>query len=402
MDPDITVIGGGIIGLATARSLLQKYPNLKLVVAEKEDSIARHQSGHNSGVIHTGIYYTPGSLKAKLCVKGADMMYQYAKAKDIPHNRIGKVIVAKEEGEHGRLEKIFSNGQANGVKELELIDSNTLRKIEPHCQGTAAIHVPGAGIINFASVAQALLEEIQDLGGQLVTNFEVRRIDHGSKRVRLTCQNGTTIRSHYVIACGGLHSDQLCKQSNAKADMQIIPFRGDYLQLKEHAKPLVRGLIYPVPDPRFPFLGVHFTPRINGGIWLGPNAVLAFAREGYKFTTIDWSELFETLAYPGFRKLARAHWKIGAAEMYRDLFRRAYVKALQAYIPELKVSDCIAGPSGVRAQAVYPDGTLVDDFVFNEDHHRILHVCNAPSPGATSSLAIAEYIRDYAAERFSL
>src|SRR5665213_3087997 len=341
---DIAVVGGGIVGLATTRELLLRHPKLRLANVEKEDIWSKHQTGHNSGVIHSGIYYKPGSLKAKLCTEGRKLAWEFCDAKGIEYRNVGKLIVATEESELERLDDLWVRGQQNGVEGLEMLDAAQINVREPHCR---------------------------------------------------------EIKAKTVITCGGLYSDKLGRMTGGSVDPKIVPFRGDYLILKPEMSHLVKGNIYPVPDPEFPFLGVHFTPRMDGSIWLGPNAVLAFAREGYSFFTINLVELWDALTYPGFFKMATKYWEMGAGEMYRDLVRSAYVKALQRYIPELKPEDCLPGPAGVRAQAMTADGGLVDDFVF-EGSEGVMHVRNAPSPGATSSLAIGKYIADDAETRFGL
>lgn len=400
MTYDIAIVGGGIVGLATARELLVRHPHLRLVVLEKEERLATHQTGHNSGVIHSGIYYKPGSLKAKLCVEGRRALWQYCDAKGIEYRGVGKLIVATEERELPLLDELYNRGLENGIENLEVVDAKGIREREPHARGIKAIFSPVTGIVDYGQVASSYGNDVKTMGGEIFTGRDVTGIDRGSSAVLLRTSNGQ-YEARYVITCGGLQSDRLAKMTGGKSDPKIVPFRGDYLVLKPEKRDLVKGNIYPVPDPNFPFLGVHFTPRMNGEVWLGPNAVLAFAREGYTFTTINPADLFETLTYPGFIKLANKYFSTGMGEMYRDLLRSAYVKALQRYIPELKMEDTLAGPSGVRAQAMMADGTQVDDFVFEGDDGT-MHVRNAPSPAATSSLAIGKYIADDADRRFSL
>ena len=397
---DIAIVGGGIVGLATGRELLQRHPHLKLVVLEKEAAVSQHQTGHNSGVIHSGIYYTPGSLKAKLCTEGRRALWRYCEAKGIEYKPVGKLIVATEEEELGRLQALWERGQANGIEGLEMLDAAQIQEREPHCRGIRAIFSPVTGIVDYGVVARAYADDIRAAGGEILTGHKVTDISRAAGVTRVTSTTGA-VEARAVITCGGLQSDRLAKMTGGQPDPKIVPFRGDYLILKPEKRYLVKGNIYPVPDPAFPFLGVHFTPRMNGDIWLGPNAVLAFSREGYNFTTIDLRDLFESLTYSGFIKLAGKYMSIGMGEMYRDLVRSAYVKALQRYIPELKVEDTLPGPSGVRAQAMNADGSMVDDFVF-EGSEGVVHVRNAPSPAATSSLAIGSYIADDAEKRFSL
>jgi len=397
---DIAVVGGGIVGLATSRELLLRYPHLRLVNVEKEKVYNRHQTGRNSGVIHAGIYYKPGSLKAKLCVEGRKLAWAYLDRKQIPYKMVGKLIVATEESELGRLDDLWVRGQQNGIENLEMLDAAAIREREPHCRGIKAIFSPVTGIVDWGRVAQSYADDARELGATLELGCEVVGIDRVAGVTWLRTTKGT-IEAKAVITCGGLYADKLGGMTGGARDPKIIPFRGDYLVLRPEKSQLVRGNIYPVPDPEFPFLGVHFTPRMDGSIWLGPNAVLAFAREGYSFFEINAPELWDALTYPGFFKLAAKYWKVGAEEMYRDLVRSAYVKALQRYIPELQPEDCLPGPAGVRAQAMAPDGSLVDDFVF-EGGEGVVHVRNAPSPAATSSLAIGKYVADEAARRFDL
>ena len=400
MKYDVAVVGGGIVGLATSRELLRRYPGLRLVNAEKEAGWHQHQSGHNSGVIHSGIYYKPGSLKARLCVEGRRLLWRYCDERGIPYKGVGKLIVATEESELSRLMDLYERGQQNGVEGLELLEATEIKEREPHCRGLRAIFSPVTGIVDYRVVADAYAEDVRAMGGELFLSHEITGVSR---------RNGTTIlhspagdvEARAAITCAGLYSDRLARLTGGARDPKIVPFRGDYLVLRPDKRYLVKGNIYPVPDPAFPFLGVHFTPRMDGDVWLGPNAVLAFAREGYRFTDVNPKELLDAVAYPGFVKLALKYWKTGAGEMYRDLSRAAYVKALRRYIPELQPQDCLPGPSGVRAQAMNASGEIIDEFVF-DGAEGIVHVRNAPSPGATSSLAIARYIADEAARRFDL
>jgi L-2-hydroxyglutarate oxidase LhgO len=397
---DIAIVGGGIVGLATGRELLARHPHLKLIVLEKEDVLASHQTGRNSGVIHSGIYYKPGSLKAKLCAEGRVALWKYCDTKQIPYKNSGKLIVATEERELGNLEELYQRGIANGIPGLQIVDADGIREREPYCRGIKAIFSPVTGIVDYGVVARSYGDDIKVAGGDVEMGREVTGMDRKGGVSILHTRKGD-VEAKYVIACGGLMADRLAKMSGAPSDPKIVPFRGDYLILKPEKRYLVKGNIYPVPDPSFPFLGVHFTPRMNGDIWLGPNAVLAFAREGYNFTTINVGDLFETLTYSGFIKMAGKHFGTGMGEMYRDVLHRAYVKALQRYIPELQVEDTLAGPSGVRAQAMMSDGSMVDDFVFDGDDG-VVNVRNAPSPAATSSLAIGRHVCDEAGKRFGL
>jgi L-2-hydroxyglutarate oxidase LhgO len=397
---DIAVVGGGIVGLATSRELLRRHPRLKLANVEKEPGYNRHQTGRNSGVIHSGIYYKPGSLKATLCVEGRKLAWDYCDAKGIEYKQVGKLIVATDESELGRLQDLYVRGQQNGIENLEILDGNQIQEREPYCRGIRAIFSPVTGIVDWGLVSEHYAQDAREAGADMYLGHEVLDIERKNGVTQLKTSKGT-VEAKAVVTCGGLYSDKLAKMTDGAQDPKIVPFRGDYLILKPDKTHLVKGNIYPVPDPEFPFLGVHFTPRMDGSIWLGPNAVLAFAREGYKFWDINLPELWDAATYPGFFKLATKYWQIGAGEMYRDLVRSAYVKALQRYIPSLTPDDCLPGPAGVRAQAMSVDGSLVDDFVF-EGSEGIVHVRNAPSPAATSSLAIGKYIADDAEKRFAL
>ena len=391
---DLAIIGGGIIGLATAMELLTRHPALHLVVLEKERQIAQHQTGHNSGVIHSGIYYTPGSLKARACVAGKEKLIRFCQEHGILYDLCGKVIVATDAEELPRLEGLYQRGLANGVPGLELIGPARLREIEPHVVGIKALYSPTTGIVDFGQVARKYAEVVTARGGVILTGHEVQAIDRLDGTYRLATPAGA-VDARAVISCAGLYADRVAGLTDAPRLPRIVPFRGDYYLLKPERSGLVNGMIYPVPDPRFPFLGVHFTRRLNGDIWLGPNAVLAFAREGYGRLDVQPRDLWETLQYRGFQTLARRFWRTGLEEMYRDFSKTAFLKALQRYMPTLRGADMVPGPSGVRAQALAEDGTLVDDFVV--DHRGgTLHVRNAPSPAATSSLAIAELIADAA------
>jgi (S)-2-hydroxyglutarate dehydrogenase len=399
---DVVVIGAGIIGLAVSRELLTRYPRLRLAVLDKEPSVGQHQSGHNSGVLHSGIYYAPGSLKARLCVQGQREMYVYCEEKGIPTDRCGKVIVAHSDSELPRLENLLQRGVANGVEGLKMIGPEELREIEPHCVGVKALFSPNTGIVDYSRVVRSYADDVRAAGGDVLPGYGVDRISEQPGGVVLHTTAGE-IESQHVVACAGLHADRVAGLSGAPRDPRIVPFRGDYWVLRPDRRDLARNLIYPVPDPAFPFLGVHFTRRLDdGSVWLGPNAVLAFSREGYGRLDSRPRDLGEALAYRGFQKLAAKFWQTGMQEMVRDFSKEAFLKSLQVYVPELTMADLLPGPSGVRAQALGPDGGLVDDFVFNTQGNRVVHVRNAPSPGATSSLAIGRQIVDTAAEAFSL
>lgn len=359
---------------------------------EKEDRIASHQTGHNSGVIHSGIYYAPGSLKARLCVDGARQLRTFCKEHEIPYREIGKLIVATRETELPRLQELYRRGLANGVPRLELIGPDRIRQLEPNVQGLQAIHSPSTTIVDFSRVANALADDVTRNGGVIRTGTEVVGIKrHGLGWGITTAQE--SFEAATVITCGGLHSDRLATMTGAPKEPSIIPFRGQYWRLRQGRKDLIRSLIYPVPDPTFPFLGVHFTPRMNGEVWLGPNAVLALAREGYRWTTIRPAEAASVVAAAGFIPMARRYWRTGLIETYRTLNRWALLKELRRFTPDLRMEDIQSGSSGVRAQAVSPEGKLIDDFVF-DGGDGVLHVRNAPSPAATASLSIAAEILD--------
>lgn len=400
-DPcDVAVIGGGIVGLATARALIDRVPRARLVVVEKESKLAAHQTGHNSGVIHSGIYYKPGSFKARLCVEGARLMTAFCEQHGIRFERCGKVIVATREDELPRLQTLFERGVANGVPGLTLLDTPRLREIEPHAAGIRAIHSPNTGIVDFTEVAEALAGELRAGGVTIETGAMVKTIASRSDGFELRTPR-LDIRARHLVNCTGLHSDAVARMAGAAPDVRIIPFRGEYYFLRPERRALVRGLIYPVPDPAFPFLGVHFTRTVHGEVEAGPNAVFAFAREGYSFARVNPADLAGTLAYPGFWAMVRRHWRMGSYEMYRSLSKPAFVRALQRLVPELTGADVARGGAGVRAQAVSPDGSLVDDFKIVTTPGAV-HVLNAPSPAATASLAIGRHIATLAAETFSL
>jgi L-2-hydroxyglutarate oxidase LhgO len=395
---DVVIVGGGIVGLATAYQHIRQFPNRSVTLLEKEDQLAQHQTGHNSGVLHSGIYYKPGSLRAENCRLGKVAMEQFCAVEGIAFDVCGKVIVAISDAELPALDRIYERGQANGVK-CRLIDRAELMELEPYTAGIKAIHVPETGIVDYPAVCQRLGQRIREAGGQIVCNARVSGIVH---------QNGTVIvestvgsfPAHFVITCGGLQSDRVAKLSGAQVEAKIVPFRGEYFELKPEAEHLCRTLIYPVPDPNFPFLGVHFTRLVHGGVECGPNAVLAFAREGYRKRDISLGDLTETLTYPGFLRLARKYWRTGAGEMWRSFSKRAFVKALQRLVPEIREDQLVAAPSGVRAQAVARDGTMVDDFLILESD-RVINVCNAPSPAATASLNIGRLIVEKLAARWN-
>ncbi|KAL7647332.1 UNVERIFIED_CONTAM: hypothetical protein RMT77_000927 [Armadillidium vulgare] len=415
---DIVIVGGGIIGTASARELLLRNSGLKIAIVEKENKLAAHQSGHNSGVLHAGIYYKPGSLKAKLCVEGIDLSYKYYDEEGIPYKKLGKLIVATDKSEIPRLLDLHERALKNNVPGIKLIDGHQIKEHEPYCKGVKALWSPQTGIVDFELVTKHYGKNVVDRGGKIHLNFEVTGFESvaesqiGSKRgneypIRVKGKGDQSVRCRYVLTCGGLQSDRLAELSGCSGDPHIVPFRGEYLLLKPQKSYLVQGNIYPVPDPRFPFLGVHFTPRMNGDIWLGPNALLALKREGYKWSDIDLKDFMTALRYRGFQRLAMKYVSVGFKEVTCSAFPYFQVRSLQRYIPEITTADIVRGPSGVRAQAMRSDGSLEEDFVFQREKDcqtgsRILHCRNAPSPGATSSLAIAKMIANKLHEEFDI
>ncbi|KAL9699250.1 hypothetical protein quinque_002691 [Culex quinquefasciatus] len=393
---DIVVVGGGIVGMASAREILLRHPSLKVAVVEKENKLAFHQSGHNSGVIHAGIYYKPGSLKAKLCVDGLHLSYKYLDEKNIPYKKVGKLIVATNDVE---------------VERLNLVDAKRIKEIEPYCQGLKAIWSPHTGIVDWGLVTQYYGKDFKQAGGDVHLNFEVSKFEESKDPdypIMVKSKQNETVQSKYILTCGGLQSDKVAELTGCSPLPKIVPFRGEYLLLNPDKCHLVKGNIYPVPDPRFPFLGVHFTPRMDGSVWLGPNAVLAFKREGYKWSDINLFELFDAIRFPGFIKMALKYVGAGMQEMAKSALIPLQVKELQKFIPDVQDYDVKRGPAGVRAQALDNDGNLVDDFVFDQGKgdnalaKNILHCRNAPSPGATSSLAIAKMIADKIESQFNI
>lgn len=383
------IIGAGLVGLATAYQLKLKNPHSKILILEKEAKVSQHQSGHNSGVIHSGIYYKPGSLKAKNCIEGYESIIQFAEKHGIKYDLCGKIIVATTPEELPLLDNIYKRGVENGLQNLEYLSKEEFQEIEPHCAGLRAIKVPQTGIIDYPGVAEKLKELFLNLGGEILFNQKVTGIISNTETIIQT--ENSEFKTEKVITCGGLYSDKLSKLTDPKNDFIIVPFRGQYYKLKEEKKELVKHLIYPVPDPNFPFLGVHFTRMVDGNVEAGPNAVLAFKREGYKFSDFNFSETLETFTYPGFWKIAAKYGKTGMGEIHRSLSKTAFTKALQKLIPEIKEEDLVPGGAGVRAQALRRDGSLIDDFDILQKGN-VIHVRNAPSPAATSCLSIGEKI----------
>lgn len=398
MKYDIIIVGGGIVGLATAVNLTHCNPALKVLVIEKETEVARHQTGNNSGVIHSGLYYKPGSLKAKNCLRGYNLLVEFCTRHSVPFELCGKIIVATEENELPVLNNLFTRGQENGLQNLKKLSAGELKEYEPHVAGLAGIHVPQTGIVDFKKVAEKYAEVIVKSGGEIKLGEKVTAIQQkGDHSVVVTDKFSYTTR--LVVNCAGLYSDKIARLTSKNVNVKIVPFRGEYFKVKKDREYLVKNLIYPVPDPNFPFLGVHFTRMAKGGVEAGPNAVLAFKREGYKKTDINLAELGETLAWPGFRKVVARYWRTGLGEMYRSFSKAAFTKALQKMLPEIQEADLVEGGAGVRAQACDRTGGLVDDFMILEEKLAI-NVCNAPSPAATSSLSIGETVAGIALKRF--
>ncbi|HEU6448111.1 MAG TPA: L-2-hydroxyglutarate oxidase [Verrucomicrobiae bacterium] len=392
MNHDVIIVGGGIVGLATAYRLFETRPSLKILLLEKESKLARHQTGNNSGVLHSGLYYKPGSEKAKLSVSGLQQMVVFCREHGVAHEQCGKIVVATDETELPRLENLWGRGNANGLLGLRKLNPQQIKEIEPHAAGIAAIHVPQEGIVDYPAVCEKLGELIRKSGGEIKLNARVQKIvpENGGKIVETTAG---IFRGGFVVTCGGLHSDRLVKISGQKPSAKIIPFRGEYYQIKKERQSLVRNLIYPVPDPKFPFLGVHFTRLVHGGIEAGPNAVLAFAREGYKWMNFNARDFAESLSFPGLWKFLFKYPSIAGYEIWRSLSKSEFTHSLQKLVPEIQANDLETGAAGVRAQAMGWDGKLVEDFHF-EEARGILHVVNAPSPAATASLAIGKKISE--------
>ena len=391
---DLAVVGGGVVGLATALALTERYPDLKLALLEKEGEVARHQTGRNSGVVHSGIYYKPGSLKARLCVRGVRLLQTFCQTHGLPYERVGKVIVATHERELPGLEALFERGVQNGVPGLRLIDREELRSIEPHAAGLGAVHSPNTAIADYGGVARKMAALLVEKGVRLEAGAPVTGIKEDGAGLRLTTPEGD-IRTRALVNCAGLHADRVARMAGLEPRVRVVPFRGEYYFLKPHKRDLVRGLIYPVPDPDLPFLGVHFTRTVGGEVEAGPNAVLAFAREGYSYGVVSPADLLETLSFRGFWALSKRFWRTGAYEYYRSLSPRAFVASLQKLVPAVTLADVRRGNAGVRAQAVDEHGRLIDDFAV-EETERALHVLNAPSPAATASLAIGEKLAERA------
>lgn len=395
-DTGVLIVGAGIVGLSSALAFTQRFPGLPVTVVDKEAALAHHQTGRNSGVLHSGLYYQPGSLKARLAVSGRREMVAFCERHGIDHDVCGKVVVATQPEELPLLDTLHERGLANDVANTR-IGPEELREREPNAAGLAALHVPSTGIVDYAAVCDAMAAIVGEGGGKIQLGTEVEAVEDegGGLRIRTTAGD---VEAQWLVNCGGLQSDRVARAAGADPAMAIVPFRGEYYELVPERRGIVRNLIYPVPDPSFPFLGVHFTRMIGGGMEVGPNAVLALAREGYRWRDVDRADLAEVLRYPGFRKLARKYWRTGLGEMWRSASKRAFVHALQRLVPSVEVADLENAPSGVRAQALRPDGALVDDFAIL-DEGRCVHVLNAPSPAATASLPIGRAVIDVLAER---
>jgi len=398
-DADVIVVGAGIVGAATALQLLHLKPSLKLLMIEKEKKAAQHQTGRNSGVIHSGLYYKPGSLKAQNCLEGYKKLVQFCQKENISHEICGKIVVATSETELPKLEELWQRGQANSLQKIRKISKEEIKEIEPNAAGIAGLFVPETGIVDYKQVLKKYLDKIHMAGGEIKFEEPIHDIKTSSEMAEVIGKNRSwTCKT--IVTCAGLHSDRLARKTNENLPLRIIPFRGEYYKLKSSAQALVKNLIYPVPNPAFPFLGVHFTRMIDGNVECGPNAVFAFGREAYRKTDFNLKDTFESLAWPGFRKTARRYWREGFDEMHRSISKNAFVKALQKLVPEIQAKDLEPAESGIRAQACDKDGNLLDDFNI-QSNDRVIHVCNAPSPAATASLAIGKSLAEQALMRLS-
>ncbi len=395
---DVLIIGAGIVGLATALKLKEKKPELSVAILEKEEAIAMHQTGNNSGVIHSGLYYKPGSQKAINCINGYKMLIEFCNTYNVTYELCGKVVVAIDETELPELEKLYKRGIEHGLKGLKMLNAAGIKEHEPHINGIKGFYVPQTGIVNYSDVAAKMAEVFKSLGGEIILNAKVTNVIKTSEKVEVHAA-GSVYLTKYIINCAGLYSDKVARINGDTKDIKIIPFRGEYFKLSKEKEHLIKNLVYPVPDPNFPFLGVHFTRMQKGGVEAGPNAVLAYSREGYKKSHINMGEFLETLAWPGFRKVAAKYWRTGLGEFYRSYSKAAFTKALQRLLPEITANDLVPGGAGVRAQACDKNGGLLDDFAIHESD-RTVNVYNAPSPAATSSLAIGNTIADITLKHF--
>ena len=395
---DFIIVGGGIVGVSTALSLIKKHPSKKILLLEKEESFATHQTGHNSGVIHAGVYYEPGSLKAEFCREGLKETIKFCTAHKIPFNQCGKLLVATNDLELERMKKLFERCKANQI-DVEILDQKKLNETEPNIVGIGAILVKSTGIVDYKLITKKMSEQFESLGGEFLLNTEVINLKEDKERIQVITSS-ETINSEYLICCAGLMADRVAKLLDIKIDFQIIPFRGEYYKLKDKHNSLVKHLIYPIPDPNLPFLGVHLTKMIDGSITVGPNAVLGFKREGYKRLNFSIRDSIQFLSFKGFHKVIKKNLKSGLYEMKNSIFKRGYLKEVQKYSPQINLKDLQPYPAGIRAQAVLEDGTLVHDFLFAESK-RSIHVCNAPSPAATSAIPIGKYITEKAAKAYN-
>lgn len=391
-DEVVGIVGAGIVGLAIGREIARRRPGTGVIVMEKEDRVAVHQTGHNSGVVHAGIYYRPGSLKARLCARGRDMLREYCSGRGLPYEECGKLVVAVSEADVGRMDELYARAGVNAVPGLRRIGPGEIREIEPYATGLAALHSPRTAITDFSRVAQSFADDIVAAGGEVRLSFPVTRVGRAGGELEVG-SGERSVRVNRLIVCAGIHTDRVSRLAGDVPEPRIVPFRGEYMLVSEEKAHMVRGLIYPVPDPRYPFLGVHFTRRVSGAVDVGPNAVLALAREGYRRTAISPRDLVGIASWPGMWRMARRHWLTGVRELYGSLSKRAYMRAAQRYVPEIGPEDVVRAGAGVRAQALDRDGGLVDDFRVNR-LGPITTVRNAPSPAATSSMAIAEYVVD--------
>ncbi|MFH5882805.1 L-2-hydroxyglutarate oxidase [Halalkalibaculum sp. DA3122] len=398
MKYDFIIVGAGIVGLSTAYKLSEKYPDLNILILDKEDRVAAHQTGHNSGVIHSGIYYKPNSYRAKNCVNGRHQLVDFCEKHEVAYEICGKVIVATEEKDIPRLEKIYETGQINEIEGIEMIGPERLAEIEPYAEGVKAIHVPCAGIVDFVGVCEKQKSLIEEKGNEVKFNQEVQNIRHHNGSVIAETETDH-FEGSWLINCAGLYSDHVAESAGVRSEIQIVPFRGEYYELKPEAEHLVNGLIYPMPNPEFPFLGVHFTKMVLGGVECGPNAVFAFKREGYEKLSFNLNETIETINFSGFWNLARQHWRMGLDEYYRSFSKKAFVEGLQKLVPAIRADDLTTSPSGVRAMALKPNGEILDDFHFETTDNEI-HILNAPSPAATAGLAIGDEVVKRAEQNF--
>jgi L-2-hydroxyglutarate oxidase len=391
-DLPVGIVGGGILGLAVGRELTRRFPGIEVVVFEKEERLAAHQTGHNSGVVHAGIYYPPGSLKAELCARGRNLLKEYCADNGLPYDECGKLVVAVDRSETGRLDDLHRRASENGVPGLRRVGPEEIAEIEPNAIGLAALHSPRTAICDYVAIAEAFAADIAASGGRIALSTEVTGIRRSGGSIEVLTARGPE-RVGHLVTCAGLQSDRVSEPIDGRPDPRIVPFRGEYMAVTEAKRDMVRGLIYPVPDPRYPFLGVHYTKLVSGALEVGPNAVLALSREGYRRTEVGFGDLKDIVAWPGFWRLARRHWRVGAEELWGSLSKRAYMAKAQRYVPDIGPEDVVRARSGIRAQALDRDGSLVDDFRIHETDG-VTSVRNAPSPGATSSLAIAEWIVD--------